>query len=101
MNDRIRYDLVYQCGIANVFRVNVPFPGQAQTPTYTRIMQHAYEPCERFCAGLIEAGAEVAVWHSDSAGDVLLCPYGPWQMGKGGLWADKKNPPIKAAYAND
>ena len=99
MNERTRYDLVYQCGIANVFRVTVPFPGQAQTPHYVRLLQADYRACEWYCQGLIEAGAEVSVWHSDVAGDVLLCPLGPWEMGRGELWADKKNPPIKAAYA--
>jgi hypothetical protein len=99
MENRIRYDLVYQCGLCNVFRVEVPQVGVAQSPKYTRVMQADYRACENYCRGLIEAGKEVAVWHSDVAGDVLLCPHGPWQMGAGELWRDRKCPPHEAAYA--
>ena len=92
------YYLVYQCGIANVFRCTVAQRGTS--PHYERVMQGAYMTVELFCCGLIEAGAEVSVWHSDVAGDVLDCPQGPWQEGPGGLWREKKAPPGLALYAD-
>ena len=93
------YMLVYQCGIANVFRVTYPFGDQARSPHYVRVVQSDYRTCEWFVRGVIEAGENASVWHSDVAGDVILCPHGPWKEGKGDLWADKKNPPALCEYA--
>lgn len=92
-----QFALVYQCGIANVFRIDMPETSeQAQSPKYVRVVQGAYSQAEQYCRGAIGAGADVLVYHSDVAGDVLLCPRGPWSEGAGDLWADKKHPPIAA-----
>jgi hypothetical protein len=80
------YALVYQVGIANVFRLGTE--GEAETST--RVRQDAYKACEVFCAGLIEAGKTVLVFHCDQAGDVA---NGEWSGGAGDLWEDKKAPP--------
>jgi hypothetical protein len=75
------YALVYQCGIANVFR----------TEPLTRVLQQDYRGCEMFAAGLREAGKDVGVYHCDQAGDARNLD---WEDGIGKLWADKKRPPI-------
>jgi hypothetical protein len=79
----VDYVLVYQVGIANVFKLN-PF---------VRVLQHAYRPCEHFCSGLIEAGKVVGVSHCDMAGDVAHL-RDKWKDGAGDLWIEKKYPPI-------
>ncbi len=96
---RRNYALVYQCGIANVFRVTQA-ECEGSSPHYERIVQADYRSAEWFCRGVLEAGADVSVWHSDVAGDVMLCPCGPWQEGPGGLWRDKKAPAGMALYSD-
>lgn len=93
------YHLVYQCGIANVFRCSKA-ESEGSSIRYERLLQGDYRTAETFCRGLLETGAAVSVWHSDVAGDVLLCPCGPWQEGPGGLWREKKFPPRTAKYAD-
>ncbi len=82
----MRYALVYQVGIANVFRLS----GKGRE----LVVQHDYRYCEAFCAGLLCADFAVEVYHADVAGD---CSFADWQPGKGELWADKKHPPKNAA----
>jgi hypothetical protein len=73
----MEYHLVYQCGIANVFRGG------------KRVLQGAYSGCEYYCMGLLEAGKKVSVWHCDQA-DINGAE---WEKGAGDLWADHKEPP--------
>ncbi len=75
--------LVYQCGTANVFRFEGDMP--------IRVLQHAYSPCEYYCAGAVAQGARLRVFHADVAGD---CTNARWEDGPGDLWADKKRPPV-------
>lgn len=79
------FHLVYQVGIANVF-----------DESFTRVMQHAYSPCEWYCKGAAQAGATIRVFHCDVAGD---CTHGHWKAGPGELWIEAKNPP-KSALAH-
>jgi hypothetical protein len=73
----MKITLLYQAGIANVFDGD------------TRVMQHAYKPCEDFVRGLMYADVPVSIKHWDGAGDALLFKS-EWQDGAGDLWADKK-----------
>ncbi len=91
------YKLVYQVGIANVFRASKP-DSEGASWHYDRVRQSDYHSCESFCAGLIEAGATVSVWHHDVAGDVSD-PHESWSEGPGDLWREYKSPPIHALYA--
>jgi hypothetical protein len=86
------YALVYQVGIANVFK----YIHNRQSAT--RIVQHAYTYCETFAAGLLEAGCTVEVRHCDKAGDITSQP---WPVGRGEIFLDRKSPPAKAMYADD
>lgn len=52
------YTLVYQAGIANVFKGR------------KRVLQHSFSNCETFCHGLIEAGAKVKTAWCNQAGDI-------------------------------
>ena len=81
-----RYVLVYQCGIANVFRVdswNMADYGRVAE----RVLQGAYTTCIAFSRGLAEAGALVATAHCDLAGDIA---GSHWTEGMGDLWGDSK-----------
>jgi hypothetical protein len=79
---RLEYALVYQCGLANVFRMGEGPP--------RRVLQHAFGHCETFCRGLVEAGCVVRVYHADVAGDCVLAG---WAEGPGEMFADAKSPP--------
>jgi hypothetical protein len=76
--------LVYQVGLANVFRVGGGRP--------VRLLQADYHSCEMFCRGAREAGWPVLVFHADVAGD---CASADWHSSPGDLWADRKHPPIQ------
>ena len=91
------YNLVYQCGLANVFR-HEKTESEGASWRYTRLVQGTYETAERYCCGLLEAGASVSVWHSDVAGDCLVMQ--PWREGAGELWAERKTPPKGASYSD-
>lgn len=75
----MKYTLVYQNGIANVFDAN-----------FKRVLQHAFSSCEWFCRGLISAGHSVEVMHCDVLGDLLLVPLGQWRSGKGSQFDNAK-----------
>ncbi len=61
--------LVYQAGIANVFRVRclnmMPFGRSAK-----RLLQSDFRTCEAFARGLKAAGVKVAVAACNQAGDI-------------------------------
>jgi len=62
--------LVYQGGIANVFRVQCfnadPFGREAN-----RLVQADFRTCETYAAALAYAGFQVATMHCNQAGDVI------------------------------
>ncbi len=62
--------LVYQAGIANVFRVDAfslsKFTGR------TRMLQSDFRSCEAFACGMEAAGAEVRSAGCNMAGDITL-----------------------------
>ena len=100
----IRYELVYQCGIANVFKVHIQdsAPGETCMIRRERVLQGAYRDCETFCRGVMSAmdnPEAVSVWHSDMAGDLDNPYYPAWQEGPGTMFEDKKHPPACATYA--
>lgn len=73
-----RYALVYQAGIANVFRIGNDLDPHGEDTVVaddqypTRIRQGAFSSCEDFCAGLVERGAKVYALHCNMAGDVAF-----------------------------
>ena len=79
------YSIVYQCGLANVFRLD-------SAESRTRVLQGSYTECEAFSRGLVEAGATIHVAHCDRAGDIAEVP---WIGGAGDLWTAEKHPPRK------
>lgn len=91
----MRYALVYQCGIANVFQVTGDLP---ELPAFAgkpdrhrrRVVQHAYSYCEIFCRGLIEGGHTVSAYHCDTVGDIISAE---WHDGPGELFGESKRPP--------
>lgn len=90
MHSRVprEYALVYQCGIANVFRL-----GGAEL---RRVLQHSFSYCELFCQGLAEAGYKVHVYHADVAGDAQVAD---WKEGPGEMFASGKRPPKRQPRA--
>jgi len=65
----MRAVLVYQCGIANVFRVesyNLADYGRDAE----RLTQHCFAHCEAFAQGLVEAGWGVKSAACKQAGDI-------------------------------
>lgn len=63
------YTLVYQGGIANVFR---HLTGESERQ---RIMQSDFRSCEHFCRGLKEGGHTVFVAWCNEAGDIRQRPW--------------------------
>lgn len=55
-----KYVLVYQCGLANVFR----------ELTRTRVLQGSFRECEAFARGLGEMGASVRTMYCNRTGDI-------------------------------
>jgi hypothetical protein len=84
-----RFALVYQCGIANVFRLDRMAADPRRRGQTRRVMEHAYSPCEWYCLGLARAGARVETYHCDEAGDIA---GRPWNPGPGDLWSESKRP---------
>jgi len=76
--------LVYQVGLANVFRVGGARP--------VRLLQADYHSWEMFCRGALVAGWPVQVFHADVAGDCLTAERAD---GPGDLWRDRKHPSIQ------
>ena len=65
-----KYCLVYQAGIANIFKVKcfnlADFGRNAK-----RILQADFRTCENFARGLVEAGCTVKSCHCNKAGDIV------------------------------
>lgn len=74
------YALIYQCGIANVVRLQ-------RKGKRTRVLQSDFRTCETFCLGLKEHGARILVRHANVAGDVLNTL---WNIGPGTMFAESK-----------
>lgn len=81
-----KFVLVYQRGIANVFRVDslnlTPYGRQA-----IRAFQGSYERAEAVALGLKIAGCTVGTCHCDLPGDVVDAK---WRFGKGDFRAEHK-----------
>lgn len=67
-----KFVLVYQAGLANVFRVQSFTLAAGEERGAERVMQHAFGPCEWYARGLQAAGARVRVAACNMAGDVNL-----------------------------
>lgn len=67
--ERLRFALVYQAGLANVFQVNCfnlnPFGRNAR-----RVLQCDFRSCEFFAHGLAQAGAIVMTLACNQAGEI-------------------------------
>jgi hypothetical protein len=74
--------IVYQCGIANVFR-----------PSGQRVYQGDFRTAEAMLRGAQLCGASVKVYHCDVAGDVATVED-QWQPGPGEMFGESKRPPI-------
>lgn len=61
--------LVYQAGIANVFRVKSFTPKNIGRSAY-RVLQADFRTCESFARGLVEAGVMVRTMACNEAGDI-------------------------------
>jgi hypothetical protein len=69
---RIKVALVYQCGLANVFRV-ARFQIEAWQPdnrNAVRLLQADFAACENFARGMAKAGAVVFTYGCNKAGDI-------------------------------
>ena len=68
--------LVYQNGLANVFRVECfnmnPFGREAK-----RMLQGAFSECEWFAKGLVAAGWQVVSMSCDKTGDITNAQWAP------------------------
>lgn len=87
--------LVYQCGIANVFL--------ADASGWVRRMQSDFSHCEAFCAGLVQAGCEVAFAWCAEAGDIISRPWHFEDFGQAPFsehffnFTNRLNEPVKIA----
>jgi len=66
---QLKFALVYQGGIANVFQVD-DFRLSGKGRNARRIAQSSFMACEAFCAGALAAGAVVLVASCNEAGDI-------------------------------
>jgi hypothetical protein len=66
--------LVYQAGIANVFRVR-SFNQADYGRDAERIMQHDFRTCENFARGLAYAGFAVTTMHCNQCGDIIKAKW--------------------------
>jgi hypothetical protein len=81
-----RIVLVYQCGLANVFRVD-RFSRSPDGRNAVRLLQHAFEPCTITAGSMGLAGFRVRTAHCDETGDIAARP---WHPGKGEMFRDKR-----------
>lgn len=83
------YALLYQCGIANLYRREEK---EAHGYVLALLQQGSYRVCEAIAHGLIIAGERVHVYHANIAGDARLqCES--WAKGTGGPFDDSQRPP--------
>jgi len=65
------YALVYQAGIANVFKCRIhPKQTNADSSARQRVLQGDFRQCGNFCLGLHEMGARVIPAWCNQAGDI-------------------------------
>lgn len=84
------FALIYQCGIANVFRI------APATGTRRRIRQSDFQTCEIYAAGLRDGrNREIWIGHCDKAGDIEQ-QHETWMPGPGSMFAEVKRPPATA-----
>lgn len=75
--------LVYQAGIANVFRVE-----RFTSPMNpTRLLQSDFQTCESFARGLAEAGVVITSMDCNKAGDITAQ-----------LWSESLDGPFRESY---
>src|SRR6185503_18006162 len=82
------FTLLYQVGIANVFR-------SESISNPQRVYQGDYRSAELICHGALLAGADLEVMHYDMEGDALLAGkdgWPQWMSGKGSLFSESKHP---------
>ena len=91
------YTLVYQGGIANVFR-HVPNQSlgieenEPKGSSRERLFQGDFKSCENYCRGLIEAGGVVRRAWANVAGDVALVNWS---------FSNLENAPFSAKFSED
>lgn len=67
------YALVYQAGIANVFKCQIhPILTNADASRRQRVLQGDFRQCGNFCLGLREAGCQVIPAWCNKAGDISI-----------------------------
>lgn len=71
----MRIALVYQAGIANVFAVNQFGTVSIDRRATTRLLQHAFLPCEYFVRGMATAGCDIRIYSCNRAGDIAECDW--------------------------
>lgn len=65
------YALVYQSGIANVFKCQIhPRQTNADSSKRQRVLQGDFRQCGNFCFGLAEMGARIVPAWCNQAGDI-------------------------------
>jgi len=67
--------LVYQAGIANVFRVGAFNSLSAKRGETIRLRQADFRSCASFAAGAAEAGADVRTYFCNMAGDISAADW--------------------------
>lgn len=67
----MKYMLVYQAGLANVFSVDSFDLYDHDQRGAKRLLQGDFRACENFTRGLLAAGAQVRTAHCNMAGDVV------------------------------
>ncbi len=82
----VRLFLVYQCGIANVFKVAC-FNLAAYGRDALRLYQGDYRGAMMFAQGAGAVGACIRTAHCEEAGDIAGAH---WTDGKGDMWEDKR-----------
>ena len=87
-----KFALVYQAGIANVFKVDSFGCLRAKRGKQARWCQSSFHSCEWFCRGVIAAGGELKTYSCNRAGDVADCT---WTAGLDDCpFRDEAHPPI-------
>jgi len=75
----MKFALVYQCGIADVFAVDEHLlcakGRNGKLRNARREVQSDFRSCEVFCQGLIRGGAVVLVASCNRAGDISDCTW--------------------------
>lgn len=67
---KLLFTIVYQAGIANVFKVE-----QSRPYNRTRLMQSDFRSCENFLRGIKAAGGHIRRAWVNEAGDIAARPW--------------------------